>query len=76
MQSDVDKRCRLHYKQRKGWSGGAMVLGKLPVPGVLLNWIIVEQGPMLAGGGGGVVLTFFSLVYHFSVTLFLGDSRI
>ena len=24
-----------------GWSGGAMVLGKLPVPGVLLIWIRV-----------------------------------
>ena len=36
-----------------------MVLGKLPVQGVLLIWIIVGQGPIaLAEGAGGVVLTF------------------
>ena len=28
-----------------GWSGGAMVLGKLPVPGRPTIWIIVGQGP-------------------------------
>ena len=34
-----------------GWSGGAMVLGKL--------WLRVEQGPIaLAVGTGGVVWTF------------------
>ena len=41
-----------------------MVLGKLPV---LLIWIRVGQGPAaLAVGAGGVVWTFFFLVYHFS----------
>ena len=31
-----------------------MVLGKLPVPGVLLNWMIVGKGPTaLAVGAGG-----------------------
>ena len=45
-----------------------MVLGKLPVPGVLLIWIIVGQGPTaLAAGADGVVWTFFSLIYHFPV---------
>ena len=35
--------------------------------GVLLIWIIVGQGPTaLAVGAGGVVWTFFSLVYQFS----------
>ena len=35
----------------KGWSGGAMVLGKLPVPTSLM---IVGQGPIaLAVGAGG-----------------------
>ena len=29
----------------KGWSGGAMVLGKLPVPGRPTIWITVGQGP-------------------------------
>ena len=28
----------------QGWSGGAMVLGKLPVPGGPTFWIIVGQG--------------------------------
>ena len=43
-----------------GWSGGAMVLGKLPVPGRPTIWIIVGQGPtVLAAGAGGVVWTFF-----------------
>ena len=36
-----------------------MVLGKLPVPGVVLVWIRVGQGPTaLAVGAGGVVWTF------------------
>ena len=38
----------------RGWSGGAMVLGKLPVPGRPTIWITVGQGPTaLAGGAGG-----------------------
>ena len=41
------------------WSGGAMVLGKLPVPGRPTIWMIVGQGPtVLAVGAGGVVWTF------------------
>ena len=52
-----------------GWSGGAMVLGKLPVPGRPTIWMIVGQGPIaLAVGAGGVVWTFllssiFSLLF-------------
>ena len=43
------------------------MLGKLPVPGVLLIWIIVGQGPIvLAVGAGGACLDIFSLFYHFS----------
>ena len=42
-----------------GWSGGAMVLGNLPVPGRPTIWMIVGQGPIaLAVGAGGVVWTF------------------
>ena len=42
-----------------GWSGEAMVLGKLPVPGRPTVWITVGQGPTaLAVGAGGVVWTF------------------
>ena len=45
----------------RGWSGGAMVLGKLPVLGVILIWITVEQGPTaLAVGAGGGCLDIFS----------------
>ena len=44
----------------RGWSGGAMVLGKLPVPGRPTIWITVRQGPtaLAVGAGVGVVLTF------------------
>ena len=42
-----------------GWSGGAMVMGKLPVPGRPTIWITVGQGPIaLAVGAGGAVWTF------------------
>ena len=50
-----------------GWSGGAMVLGKLPVPGRPTIWITVGQGPTaLAVGAGGGCLDIFTLVYPFS----------
>ena len=46
---------------------GAKVLGKLPVPGVLLTWIIVGQGPIvLAVDAGWGCLDIFSLIYQFS----------
>ena len=40
---------------RSGWSGGAMVLGKLPVPGRPTIWITVGQGStaLVVGAGGG-----------------------
>ena len=31
-------------RENRGWSGGAMVLGKLPVPGRSTMWITVGQG--------------------------------
>ena len=39
-----------------------MVLGKLLVPGILLIWIIVGQGPtaLAVGAGGGYLDIFFS----------------
>ena len=44
-----------------------MVLCKLPVPGVLLLWISVGQGPTaLAVGAGGGCLNIFTLLYPFS----------
>ena len=32
--------------RQRGWSGGAIVLGKFPVPGRPKIWITVGQGPM------------------------------
>ena len=50
-----------------GWSGGAMVLGKLPVPGRPTILIAVGQGPIaLAVGAGGGGLDIFTLIYPFS----------
>ena len=46
--------------------GGAMMLGKLPVPGRPINLDRVGQGPTaLAVGAGGHCLDIYSLVYHF-----------
>ena len=58
-----------------GWSGGAMVLGKLPVPGRPTILITVGQGPIaLAVGAGGGCLDIFTLIYPFlSLPLSLGD---
>ena len=61
-----------------GWSGGAMVLGKLPVPGRPTILITVGQGPIalaiVAGGGG---LDIFTLIYPLSsLSLSLGDGPI
>ena len=52
----------------RGWSGGAMVLDKLPVPRRPTIWIIVGQGPTaLAVGAGGGCLDIFTLIYPFSL---------
>ena len=62
----------------KGWSGGAMVLGKLPVPGCPTIWIIVGQGPIVlevgAGGegGGGSWLDIFILIFSLLFLPFSG----
>ena len=62
----------------RGWSGGAMVLGKLPVPGRPTILITVGQGPIaLAVGAGGGGLDIFTLIYPFSsFSLSLGDGSI
>ena len=47
--------------------GGAIVLGKLPVPGRPTIWITVGQGPTaLTVGAGGGCLNIFTLIYPFS----------
>ena len=62
----------------RGWSGGAKVLGKLPVPGRPTIWIIVWKGPIaLAVGAGGGWLDIFTLRYLFSsFSLSLGGGPI
>ena len=61
-----------------GWSGGAMVLGKLTEPGRPTILITVGQGPIgLAVGAGGGGLDIFTLIYPFSsFSHSLGDSWI
>ena len=67
-----------YFFQQSGWSGGAMVLGKLPVPGRPTILMIVGQWPIaLAVGAGGGGLDIFNLVYPFSsFSLSLGDGPI
>ena len=61
-----------------GWSGVAIVLGKLPVPGRPTIWMIVGQGPIaLAVVASGGCLDIFTLFYLFSpFSLSLGDGSI
>ena len=67
---EISSRTRFKPGSSVGWSGGAMVLGKLPVPGgggVLLIGVRVGQRPTaLAEGASEGCLDIFSLVYHFS----------
>ena len=62
----------------RGWPGGALVLGKLPVPGRPTILITVGQGPIaLAVGAGGDGLDIFTLIYpFFSFSHSLGDGPI
>ena len=51
----------------RGWSSGAMVLGKLPVPGRPTILITVGQGPTaLTVRAGGGCLDIFTLICPFS----------
>ena len=61
-----------------GWSGGAMLLGKLPVPGRPTILITVGQWPIaLAVGAGGGGLDIFTLIYPtFPLSPSLGDGSI
>ena len=67
-----------NYMCTAGWLGGAMVLGKLPVPGRPTIYITVGQGPTaLAVGAGGGCLHIFTLIYPLSFfSLSLGDGLI
>ena len=62
-----------------GWSGDAMALGKLPVPGRPTIWITVGQGPtaLAVGAGGRSFRHFYShLSFLSSFSLSLGDGPI
>ena len=62
-----------------GWSGGAKVLGKLPVPGRPTILFTVGQGPiaLTVGAGGGCFGHFYShRSFLFSFSLSLGDGPI
>ena len=62
-----------------GWMvGGAMVLGKLPVPRRPTIWMKVGQGPIaLVVGAGGVCSDIFTLFYiHSFFSLSLGGCPI
>ena len=51
----------------RGWSGGAMVLGKLPMPRRPTIWMVVGQGHIaLAVGAGGACLGNCTLLFPFS----------
>ena len=53
-----------HLITTQGWSGGAVVLGKLPAPGRPTICMIVGQGPVaFAVGVGGGRLNIFKLLY-------------
>ena len=57
---------------RRGWSGGAMVLGKLPVPGRPTILITVGQGPIalaVGAGGGGLEFLLLSILSLLSPSL-------
>ena len=58
----------LFYVQSLGWSGGAMVLGKLPVPGrpTNLDYSRARAYRACSRCGRGC-LDIFSLIYHFSL---------
>ena len=55
----IEERKNVQTTPTRGWSGGAMGVGKLPVPGRPTIWMIVGLGLIaLAVGAGGGVWTF------------------
>ena len=60
---------------KRAWSGSAMVLGKLPVPGRPTNLNKIGQGltALAVGSGEGCLDIVFS---HLSFSLSLGDGPI
>ena len=73
-----ERACRTCSSRWRVWSGGAMVLGKLPVTGRPIILITVRQGPIaLAVGSGRGGLDIFTFIYpSSSFSLSLGDGPI
>ena len=68
-----------HLRNIGGWSGGAMVLGKLPAPGHPTNLDYSRERAYCANSrcGWGLFGRFFSrLSFLFSFSLSLGDGPI
>ena len=73
-QSDLGLHCLLRsiyipirrFSYGRGWSGGVMILGKLPMPGHPTIWMIVGQGPIVHALVVGGCLEIFTLLYPFS----------
>ena len=61
---------------KRGWSGGAMVLSKLPVPGRPTTRISVGQGPtaLTEGAGGGGLDVFILICPFFPLSPFLWET--
>ena len=57
-----------------GWSGGAMVLGKRPMPGRPTIWITVGQGPtaLAVSAGGGCLDILLSSILSLLFLPFFG----
>ena len=70
---------RIYFHFETGVSGGAMVLGNLPMPWRSTVWMMVRQGPIaLAVGAGGELFGHFysPLFFLSSFSLSLGDGSI
>ena len=68
----------MRLRSRQGWSGGAKVLDKLPVPGRPTILITVGQGPtaLAVDAGGGCLGIYSHLSFLSSFSLSLGDGPI
>ena len=57
--------------QTRGWPSGAMVLGKLPVPGSPISWIIVGHIALAVSADGGCLDILLSSIFISAFSLSL-----